>query len=57
MINMQAIMQFLHSHAPMQICVSDRLDRASATETVDASSIPGQVKLKIIKVNIHSFPA
>ena len=46
MINMQAIMQFLHSHAPMQICVSDRLDRASATETVDASSIPGQVNNK-----------
>ena len=33
------------------------MDRASATETVDSSSIPGQVKLKTLKIGIYSFPA
>ena len=38
--------------------ISDRVDRASATESVDSSSIPGQVKPKTIKeIGIHSFPA
>ena len=35
----------------------DRVDRASATETVDSGSIPGRVKPKTIKIGIHSFPA
>ena len=30
--------------------------RASATETVDLVSIVGRVKLKTIKIGIHSFP-
>ena len=36
---------------------SDRVDRASATETVDSGSIPGRMKPKTIKIGIHSFPA
>ena len=34
-----------------------RVDRACASETVDSISIPGRVKLKTIKTDIHSFPA
>ena len=34
-----------------------RVDRASAPETVDSGSIPGRVKLKIIKNGIQGFPA
>ena len=37
--------------------ISGRVDRASATETVDLGSIPGRVKPKTIKIVIHSFPA
>ena len=37
--------------------ISGRVDRASATETVDLGSIPGRVKPKTIKIGIHSFPA
>ena len=37
--------------------ISGRVDRASATETVDSGSIPGRVKPKTIKIGIHSFPA
>ena len=37
--------------------ISGRVDRASATETVDTGSIPGRVKPKTIKIGIHSFPA
>ena len=37
--------------------ISDRVDRASATETVDSGSIPGRVIPKTIKIGIHSFPA
>ena len=33
-----------------------RVDRASATETVDSGSIPGRVKPKTIKVGIHKLP-
>ena len=33
------------------------MDRVSATETVDLGSISGRVKLKIIKIGIHSFHA
>ena len=36
---------------------SGRVDRASATETVDLDSIPGRVKPKSVKISIHSFPA
>ena len=34
-----------------------RVDRASATETVDCSSIPGRAKPNTIKIGIHSYPA
>ena len=37
--------------------ISGRVDRASATETVDLGSIPSRVKPKTIKIGIHSFPA
>ena len=37
--------------------ISGRVDRASATETVDSGSIPGQVKPKTIIFDIYSFPA
>ena len=37
--------------------ISGRVDRASATEAVDSSSIPDRVKPKTIKIGIHSFPA
>ena len=37
--------------------ISGRVDRASATETVDSDSIPGRVKSKTIEIGIHSFPA
>ena len=37
--------------------ISGRVDRASATETVDLGSIPGRAKPKTIKIVIHSFPA
>ena len=37
--------------------LSGRVDRASATETIDSGSITGRVKLKTIKTGIHSFPA
>ena len=37
--------------------ISGRVDRASATEAVDTGSIPGRVKPKTIKIDIHSFPA
>ena len=36
---------------------SGRVDRASATETEDTGSLPGQVKPKAINIGIHSFPA
>ena len=35
--------------------INGRVDRASATETVDSSSIPSRVKTT--KIGIHSFPA
>ena len=34
-----------------------RVDLSSVTETVHMSSIPGRVKLKILKIGIHNFPA
>ena len=37
--------------------ISGRVDRASATETVDFGSIPELVKPKTLKIGIHSFPA
>ena len=37
--------------------ISGQVDRASATEAVDSSSIPYRVKPKTIKSGIHSFPA
>ena len=40
-----------------KIPISGRVDRASATGTVDSGSIPGRVKPKTIKIGIHSFPA
>ena len=33
------------------------MDRAYATETVHSGSIPGRVKPKTRKIDIHSFPA
>ena len=35
--------------------ISGRVDKASATETVQLGSIPGRVKWKITKICIHSF--
>ena len=40
-----------------EIPISDWVDGASATETVDWSSIPGRVKQKTIQNGIPSFPA
>ena len=37
--------------------ISDRVDLASATETVDSGSIPGRVNPKTIKIGIYSFLA
>ena len=37
--------------------ISGRMEKASATETVDSGSIPGWVKTKAVKVGIRSFPA
>ena len=37
--------------------ISGRVDRASVTEAVDSSSIPGRVKTNTIKFGIHSFSA
>ena len=37
--------------------ISGRVDRASATETVDSGSISSRVKPKTTKIGIHSFPA
>ena len=42
----------LHTLQP----ISGRVDRASATETVDSGSIPGRVKPKTIKIGIQSSP-
>ena len=44
-------------HVLVRIPISSRLNRASATKTLDLGSIPGQVKLKTIKIDIHSFRA
>ena len=35
--------------------ISGRVDRASATETVDLGSIPSPVKPKSVKIGIYSF--
>ena len=37
--------------------ISNRLDRASATGTLDSGSIPGRVKPKTIKIGIYSVYA
>ena len=37
--------------------ISGRVDRVSATDTVDSGSIPGRVKPKTIKISNHSFRA
>ena len=37
--------------------IGGRVDRAFATEAGDSGSIPGRVKLKIIKISIYSFTA
>ena len=36
---------------------SGRMDNASATEMVHLALIPGRVKPKTIKIDVHSFPA
>ena len=45
------------SNTATEFDYSGRMDRAFATEAVDAGSIPGRVKPKTIKIGIHSFPA
>ena len=40
-----------------QLLISGRVDRASATETVNSGSIPGRVKPKTINIGIHSLSA
>ena len=42
--------------AACNLFISGRVDRASATETVDSGSILGRVKPKTVKIGIHSFP-
>ena len=42
---------------PLLLPISGRVDRASATKSVDPGSIPGRVKPKTIKNGIHSFSA
>ena len=42
---------------PELVRISGRVDRASATETVDSGSILGWVKSKTTKIDNHSFPA
>ena len=37
--------------------ISGRVDRASATETVDSGSIPDRVTPQTIQIDICSFPA
>ena len=37
--------------------INRRVDRASATETVDSGSISGRVKPNTIKIGIYSFAA
>ena len=37
------------------LLISGHVNRASAIEAVDSSSIPSRVKPKIIKIGIHSF--
>ena len=49
--------QFERIRTRLDWSISGRVDRASATETVDLGSIPGRVKPKTIKIGIHSFPA
>ena len=39
------------------IPISSRMDRSSATKTIDVGLIPDQVKSKTIKSGLHSFPA
>ena len=39
------------------VLISGRVDRPSATETVDPGSIPGWFKSKTVKISAHSFPA
>ena len=46
-----------HATSPALPPVSGRVKSASATETIDLDSIPGQVKPKTIKIGIHSYPA
>ena len=41
----------------LQVTDQYRVDRASAIEKKDSSSIPGRVKPKTITIAIHSFPA
>ena len=41
----------------METSLLRRVDRASATETVDSVSNSGQVKSKALKIGIESFPA
>ena len=49
--------QFERIRTRLDWSISGRVDRASATKTVDLGSIPGRVKPKTIKIGIHSFPA
>ena len=56
--NYPSIVLFFNNNSYIfQKPISGRVDRASATEAVDSSSIPGQVKTKTIKIGIHSFLA
>ena len=37
--------------------ISDPIDRASTTKTVNLGLIPDRAKAKTMKIGIHSFPA
>ena len=42
---------------PSKLNFRGRVDRASATETIDLGLVLSQFKPKTIKIGIHSFPA
>ena len=54
----ESFTQVFYIFSSKQKPISGRVDRASATKTVDSDSIPGRVKPKTKeKNNIHSFLA
>ena len=50
------LVHFMHLYLVF-IPIGGRVNRASATETVDSGSIPSRVKPKTIKIGVLGFPA